>query len=87
MPRYSANPIRVAYWFLSTTRNVCGIHRGSPLNVRMGVHEGTFHSFTLPAQLPVANIALLGEKRTWAIGRSSPICEPRLAKFCVVSVQ
>jgi hypothetical protein len=52
-----------------------------PLNVLIGVHDGTFHNFTLPDQLPVARIWLFGEKRTCAMGRSSPIWEPRLAKF------
>lgn len=45
------------------------------------MHDGTFHSFTFPAQLPVARIALFGEKRTCEIGRSSPICEPRFVKL------
>jgi hypothetical protein len=52
-----------------------------PRRERIGVHAGTFHSLTVPDQLPVARISLLGANRTWHIGRSSPICEPRLANF------
>jgi hypothetical protein len=51
-----------------------------PLSVRIVVHAGTFHNFTVPDQLPVARILLLGAKRTCDIGRSSPICEPILLK-------
>lgn len=54
----------------------------APRNVRIGVQDGTFQSLILPAQLPVAKIALFGEKRTCDIGRSSPIWEPRFAKAC-----
>jgi hypothetical protein len=47
----------------------------------MGVQAGTFQSFTRPLQLDVASIWLFGAKRTWDIGRSSPICEPRFENF------
>lgn len=57
------------------TRSLC------PRNERIGVQAGTFHNFTVPDQLPVASISLLGANRTCDIGRSSPICEPRLAIF------
>ena len=52
-----------------------------PANVDIGVHAGTFHSLTLPDQLPVASILLSGENRTWTIGRWSPIWEPKFAKL------
>jgi hypothetical protein len=52
-----------------------------PANVDIGVHAGTFHNLTFPDQLPVASILLLGENRTCAIGRWSPICEPKFAKL------
>lgn len=44
-----------------------------PRNVRIGVQLGMFHSLTLPDQLPVTRIWLLGENLTCEIGRSSPI--------------
>lgn len=50
-----------------------------PLKDVTRVQAGIFHSFTFPDQLPVARYWLFGENRTWAIGRSSPIWEPRLA--------
>lgn len=52
-----------------------------PRKERIGVQAGTFQSLTVPDQLPVAKISLLGANRTCDIGRSSPICEPRLAYF------
>lgn len=52
-----------------------------PRKDRIGVHAGTFHNLTVPDQLPVARILLLGANRTCEIGRSSPICEPRLTNF------
>jgi hypothetical protein len=54
-----------------------------PRKERIGVQAGTFHSLTVPDQLPVASISLLGVNRTCDIGRSSPICEPRLAYLCI----
>ena len=45
------------------------------------MQAGTFHNFTVPDQLPVARISLFGANRTCAMGRSSPICEPRLEIF------
>lgn len=56
--------------------------QGAPRSERIGVQAGTFQSLTVPDQLPVANISLLGENRTCEIGRSSPICEPRLLYVC-----
>lgn len=52
-----------------------------PRNERIGVQAGTFQSFTVPDQLPVAKISLFGANRTCDMGRSSPICEPRLLNF------
>ena len=57
------------------------IKHNVPRRERIGVHAGTFHNLTVPDQLPVARISLLGANRTWDMGRSSPICEPRLANF------
>lgn len=62
-----------------------------PRKVRIGVQAGTFQSFTVPDQLPVANTSLFGANRTCEIGRSSPICEPRLtnslSKMLEIQVQ
>jgi hypothetical protein len=60
-----------------------GIHiqANIPLNDLISVQAGTFHSLTVPDQLPVAKTSLFGAKRTCDIGRSSPIWEPRLAYF------
>lgn len=60
--------IKCCYMAHGADPSVC-----SPRNVRMGVHAGTFHSLTVPDQLPVARILPLGAKRTCDIGRSSPI--------------
>jgi hypothetical protein len=48
----------------------------------MDVQAGTFQSLMAPDQLAVANCSLLGEKRTWDMGLSSPIWEPKLVYFC-----
>lgn len=58
-----------------------------PRNERTSVQAGTFHNLTVPDQLPVASISLLGANRTCDIGRSSPIWEPRFANFYVKMLQ
>ena len=45
------------------------------------MHSGIFHNFTVPDQLPVAKILVLGAIRTCEMGLSSPICDPRLENF------
>lgn len=65
----------------------CGCHatpptRSScPRNEDLIVHAGMFHILIVPDQLAVANCSLLGEKRTWDIGLSSPIWDPKFAYF------
>lgn len=73
MPRHTSDSVIVTCNCHLLEKYISIAVRYSPDNVLIGVQDGTFHSLTFPDQLPVARILLLGEKRTCAMGRSSPI--------------
>jgi hypothetical protein len=82
MPRNTTNTIIVTCKAHQNLDKMLGHNDSIPRNERNGVQEGTFQSFIMPDQLPVTRISLFGAKRTCDIGRSSPICDPRLAYLC-----